>query len=234
MAVENVRKFTVKDYIVLDKARTMAHQYPNYQLSFKQLDADVFNDLFNSEFLQKIEIAENIPSDDLLVSEQVMETEDVHNVCQECADTSRSCKWYIKKASHGRKSFIELFNYNDLDTAAASPSKMITFMENFSYQVNRNLTILTEEGLPAGKYDEIELDLQELKKERQEQKDAIYNRSNTGEFRIRSLTVSGKPWQFSMMLRGTFSKMILWRKISSLCPIMSRKLKLKSNICGEL
>ncbi len=165
MASEAVRKFNEVDYNVLDKARIMVHQYSNYKGPFQELDSDVFHEGFLEELAAKVDLAENTPSDDVLLKEQVMQTVDVTIASGDCADTARSCKWYIKKASKKRKSFVDLFRYSDLDSASKSPAKMITFMENFLHQVNKYLTELTAEGLPEGKHAEIEADLEELKAE---------------------------------------------------------------------
>lgn len=196
---EIVRRFTVKDHVLRDACRYAASQFAVHESRFSAFDPEVFDEEFLSELEEIIAVLESIPTDDVLIDEQVEETEDVHEKLAECLALIRSLKWTIKKAGKKKKSssYLGQFGYNDLASARGSVRKMLTFMDDFTNKVAAEEATLTENGMLEGTLQQIKILNGEFKKERREQLASMDRRTTLAEKRVR---VQNSIWEILLLI----------------------------------
>lgn len=196
---EIVRRFNVTDHVLRDACRYAASQYIVHEARFAGFDAEVFEEDFRAELEDVISILETIPTDDVLVDEQMEETEDVQEKVTECLALVRSLKWTIKKTAKKKKSssYMGQFGYNDLSKARKSVTKMLTFMDDFVNKVASEEEKLKENGMSETTFLQLRTVVSEFKQERREQKESMDRRSAMAEKRIR---IQNSIWDMLVLI----------------------------------
>ena len=72
--------------------------------------------------------AQNIPSDNVVIDQQVASTEQVRALMQDCRDQYDDMKFFIKKAFKNSLGRQNEFGLNDYDKAVLNPSEMVRFL----------------------------------------------------------------------------------------------------------
>lgn len=198
MTIEQIRRlYNCADNEMRDAAHTFVSQFPNYADGFSELDPEIFHTDFHVEFSQTLEVANSVPTDNVLIDEVASETSDAESKRVDCVNAVSSLKYFAKKAADGNKHFMNQFGYNDLDSCRNSTKKMILFMQDFVSTMNKNRDALLEAKMPEEKFGYFESLARELVKEREEQKDAKYRRANATDLRIQYLN---NVWRIMVMI----------------------------------
>ncbi len=186
-STKETRNYEVSDSEMLAGAREFHAEYSNYSEGFINLDALTFTPTFNDEFKGRITLAEDLPSDDVLIDRQVQETADVDETVDHCLNAIRFARYFISKAAkkQGRPQILNEFGYNDLEAARGSGKKMILFMKDFLVGLNAYSADLIAENFTSEKMTEIKDLAESLEQECAEQTEAKNNRHRTTVSRVR-------------------------------------------------
>lgn len=90
--------------------------------------------------------AQNIPSDNVVIDQQVASTEQVQNLMQECREQYDDMKFFVKKAYKTSVGRQNEFGLNDYSKAALNANEMVRFLSDMYSVANKYRTELTLAG----------------------------------------------------------------------------------------
>ncbi len=158
----------------------------NLQIDISLFSA--FDSTINAGFITTsqnlLNTARNIPSDNVVVDQQVASTEQVRTLMQECRDQYDDMKFFIKKAFKTSLGKQNEFGLNDYDKAALNPTEMIRFLGDMYSVADRYRADLLNVGCSNAIVDKnflLEKDLNILVRE---QSQIMDSRSTAAENRI--------------------------------------------------
>lgn len=147
-----------------------------------------FDSTINASFITNAQnlltTAQNIPSDNVVLDQQVASTEQVRALMQDCRDQYDDMKFFIKKAFKNSLGRQNEFGLNDYDKAALNPSEMVRFlgdMYNVADRYRNDLTLVGCSNTMIDRNSLLEKDLNTLIRE---QSQIIDGRSTAAENRI--------------------------------------------------
>ncbi len=150
---------------------------------FSAFDSTI-NASFITNALNLLTTAQNIPSDNVVLDQQVASTEQVRALMQDCRDQYDDMKFFIKKAFKNSLGRQNEFGLNDYDKAALNPSEMVRFlgdMYNVADRYRNDLTLVGCSNTMIDRNSLLEKDLNTLIRE---QSQIIDGRSTAAENRI--------------------------------------------------
>ena len=90
--------------------------------------------------------AQNIPSDNVVIDQQVASTEQVQNLMQDCREQYDDMKFFVKKAFKASVGRQNEFGLNDYNKAALNANEMVRFLSDMYSVANKYRTELTVAG----------------------------------------------------------------------------------------
>jgi len=186
-STKEMRHYDVSDAEMLASAREFHGEYPNYSTGFTNLDPLAFHVTVNEEFRERITLAEDLPSDNVLIDRQAQETADVDETVEHCLGEIRLARYFITKAAknQNRPLILDEFGYNDLEKARGNGKKMILFMKDFLVGLNCYSVELIAENYSTEKMEQVQALVESLEKECAEQTEAKNNRHRATVSRVR-------------------------------------------------
>lgn len=90
--------------------------------------------------------AQNIPSDNVVIDQQVASTEQVQNLMQDCRDQYDDMKFFVKKAFKTSVGRQNEFGLNDYNKASLNANEMVRFLSDMYSVANKYRTELSIAG----------------------------------------------------------------------------------------
>lgn len=187
MATETIRNYSVSDAKMMSEGRSIIDLYKDYHTHFASFDPDTFHENFHAESNQKMQSAEQIPSDMVLIDIQAQKTQAVEKVMVPLLEEIRFAKYFVDKAFPDEPKVVDQFGYNDLQDARHSSNKMIQFMDDFCGQVEKHKQILIDAKYPEEKMDLCKTYAEQLRSKRRAQRKNMKERPVHTAKRIKQL-----------------------------------------------
>ena len=186
-----VRLYSIRDDVMLDTSDMFHTLYSQDELDFQGYNSVLFDVNFKTDFLAEIDAARLVKKDEVVLDEQVEETDEVKGKLVECSDYFKGMKLVIEEAFPNNKAVWNQFGYNDYRAASRSQGRMIQFMEMLYLTSDKYKTELIAKGFTQAKIDMILQLKDELRQEQIEQEVAKKERPLKTQERILLLN---KPW----------------------------------------
>lgn len=187
MATETIRNYSVSDAKMMSEARSIIDLYKDYHTYFASFDPDTFHENFQAESNQKMQSAEQIPSDMVLIDIQAQKTQAVEKVMAPLLEEIRFAKYFVEKAFPDEPKIVNQFGYNDLQFARHSSDKMIQFMDDFCGNMEKHKQTILDAKYPEEKFALCKTYAEQLRTNRCEQRKNIKERPVHTANRIKQL-----------------------------------------------
>ena len=149
---------------------------------------NAFDSTINASFITNAQnlftTAQNLPSDNVILDQQVASTEQVRSLMQECRDQYDDMKFFIKKAFKTSVGRQNEFGLNDYDKAALNPSEKVRVLGDMYNVADRYRSDLNTAGCSNTMIDRNSLLEKSLNDLIREQSQIIDSRSTSAENRI--------------------------------------------------
>ncbi len=153
--MEIVRDYKFSDPQLVLLAREYVNLLSEHLAVFTAINVR-FDEAYKTDLISKIDDAEAIPSDQVIIDKQAAFTAVANETQDACVKHFSRMRYYIEEAFPDRKEIWRQFGYNDISDARRSDKEMLRFMDGLQKTATTYATELTNANMPVDVLDNIE------------------------------------------------------------------------------